>query len=260
MRLTGVGPRVVVAGLALVVAGCSAASSTPSSSATPTTSVSIAEPTSTPRPLAMPRPTDLPTDGTCERGHICLGLLEPNKVYTTTAFKPQITFSVPEAGWQNISDEGGVFHLLPIADPGDAIAFFRDPRATDPLGVYADGVGATVDELATWLAANPLLDVTAAQPTTIGGLSGVTMDIKVAVGATAGPADCPVQACVGFFKGTDKHTWAWDWGSAGIEVQRVYLLTSADGVVAIFVDSLDGTTFESLTSKADAILATVKFG
>ncbi len=36
-------------------------------------------------------------------------------------------------------------------------------------------------------------------------------------------------------------------------------MTSAEDVVAIFVDSLDGTTFDSLTKIADAILATVRF-
>lgn len=256
-------PRIVIAGLGLLLAACQAGANGPSSRAVPSSSlVSTAEPTQTQLPLAVPRPTDLPTDGTCEQGHICLGLLEANKVYTTTAFNPQITFSVPEAGWQNIADAGFVFQLLPIADPGDAIAFFRDPRATDALGGYVASVGPTVDELATWLAGNPLLDVTAAAPATIGGLSGLTMDIKVAATAAAGPADCPVQACVTFFKDSDpsaKPPWQWDWGSAGIEVQRLYLLTSAEGVVAIFVDSLDGTTFDSLTRKADTILASVKF-
>jgi hypothetical protein len=37
------------------------------------------------------------------------------------------------------------------------------------------------------------------------------------------------------------------------------VLAEKDGVVLIFVDSLDGTTFDALTRRADAILATVKF-
>lgn len=207
----------------------------------------------------MPRPTDIPSDGTCEEGHICLGLLAPGTTYTTSAFKPQITFSVPEAGWENLSDVGGVFQLLPIARPGDAIFFFRDPVAT---GVGAVGAGSSVEDLAAWLAANPLLDVTPAQPVTVGGLVGLMMDIRIAAGAESHPSDCPVQVCVGFFKGTDpssRPTWEWDWGSAGPETQRLYLVTSAEGLVAIFVDSFDGTTFDSLSATADTILASVRF-
>jgi hypothetical protein len=37
-------------------------------------------------------------------------------------------------------------------------------------------------------------------------------------------------------------------------------LKATDGVVAIFIDSLDGTTFGTLTTSADRILDGVKFG
>ncbi len=42
-------------------------------------------------------------------------------------------------------------------------------------------------------------------------------------------------------------------------MQRLYVLDGKDGPVLIIVDSLDGTTFDSLTAAADAILASVKF-
>ena len=74
-----------------------------------------------------------------------------------------------------------------------------------------------------------------------------------------GPArDCPVPRCLGLFKGQGS-TWAWDWGTADSEMQRLYVLDGKDGAVLIMVDSLDGTTFESVTTAADAILASVKF-
>lgn len=64
------------------------------------------------------------------------------------------------------------------------------------------------------------------------------------------------------FKGADltpPSTWSWDWGSAGLETQRLYLLSSKESVIAIFVDSYDGTSFDALTTAADQILAKVKF-
>ncbi|MEO8570963.1 MAG: hypothetical protein ABI553_04615 [Chloroflexota bacterium] len=88
------------------------------------------------------------------------------------------------------------------------------------------------------------------------------MDLVLAPGTTSAEANCPVQVCVSLFKGVDPSTiktWTWDWGSVSSERQRLYLLTTTDGVVAIFVDSLDGTTFDTMTKAADTILATVRF-
>jgi hypothetical protein len=84
------------------------------------------------------------------------------------------------------------------------------------------------------------------------------MDFAVAPGTVSHPADCPVQTCVDLFIGR-ANTWAWDWGTISSERQRMYVLTATAGVVLIFVDSLDGTTFDALAKRADTILATVKF-
>jgi hypothetical protein len=208
----------------------------------------------------MPPPTDIPTDGTCEEGHPCFGLLEAGTAYTTIAFAPAVTFTMSEDGWENIGESGGSFSLLPIASPGDSITFLRDPVARGPGSAEA---GSSVDDLAAWLAGNPLLDVSPATPVTIGGLSGLTVDFSIADGAESNDPACPVQVCVLMFKGEDTGphpSWEWDWGSAGPEMQRLYLLSASDGVVAIFVDSLNGKTFDSLTAKADTILASVTFG
>ena len=43
------------------------------------------------------------------------------------------------------------------------------------------------------------------------------------------------------------------------EATDATFLAAKDGVVLVIVDSLDGTTYDSLTKKADAILSTVKF-
>jgi hypothetical protein len=248
--------------LALTLTACQS----PGSNAAPSTSVgsptSLPSPTATALPLSLPRPTDIPTDGNCEDGSVCLGLLAAGTTYHTEAFEPAITLTPPADGWENLSDEGAVFMLLSIDAPGDAIAFFRGAKAVEPDGTTASADD-TVQGLSGWLASNNLLDVTTATPVTVGGLQGVTMDIKIAADAVNHPADCPVQVCVPIFKGADpsaKPPWHWDWGSTDGETQRLYLLNAMDGVVAIFVDSYDGTTFDALTMAADGILAGLRFG
>lgn len=219
-------------------------------------------PISTSVPVALPRPTNLPTDGTCEQNQICLGLLTSGRAYHTSNFLPRITFTVPSSGWENLSDELPVFQLLRIAAPGDAIAFFRGARAVNADGSAAE-VAATVPAIAAWLRGNELLTVTPPKSVTVGGLAGVTLDIVIAPGVVNHPGDCPVQACVPLLRGDDPKAlppWHWDWASAGTERQRLYLLQATDTVIAIFVDSYDGKTFDSLTADATPILHTLRLG
>jgi hypothetical protein len=165
-------------------------------------------------------------------------------------------------GWENLSDEGGAFGLVPIDRPGDAIMFFREPKATTPDGNPVFSVDITVDAIKRWLATDTAITVGPMTDVTVGGLSGVKTEIAVAAGVDSHPGDCPVKTCVSIFKGVDPaavKTWQWDWGTASSEAQRLYLLATTDGVVAIFVDSLDGTTFPALSATADKILATIKF-
>jgi len=255
---------IMIASLAVFAAACQGGAAGPTATAGPSaseapgsTGTATAEPTSA-LPIDLPRPTDIPTDGSCEQEHVCLGLLEPGTTYTTTEFAAQFSFTVPEAGWQNRVDAGHTIQLLPIAVPGDVVVFFPDPRATDALGQYEAGIGSSVQDLATWLAANPLLDVTPATAVTVGGLTGLRMDVRLADKThNSGPTDCPVQACLVYFAGSDPESWSY--GVAGSGAQRIYLLTRPEGVVAIIVDSWDGTTFDTLAEASDAILASVTF-
>lgn len=245
-----------------VLATACGAGSGPSSSVAASAPGTTASPSPTELPLAMPRPTDQPTDGTCESGVSCLGLLGPG-THSTRVFTPRLTFTLPSGGWENISDEVGIFQLLSTTAPGDVIAFFRNPRPVNPDKNPALGVAATAEAYAAWLASNDQLAVTPAREVTIGGLKGLVLDIRVAPTATARDPSCPTRTCVPILEGADssaKPPWSWDWGSAGLETQRLYLVAAPVGLIAIFVDSLDGTTFDTMTAAADAIMPTVRFG
>ncbi len=247
------------AGGATPTAPAAGLGSPPGASASPSAVAITPRPTATPLPLAVPRPADLPTDGTCEAGHACLGLLSPGK-HHTEAFSPGFRFAVSTTGWENLSEEGGIFGLVSIDSPGDGIFFFRQPRPTRPDGTLVAGVDINVKEIEASLAANAAFTTSPAVKVSIGGLDGERTDLAIAPGVEDHQSDCPVQVCVPMFRGRDAApTWEWDWGFAGPERQRLYLLSANDGVVAIFVDSLDGTTFDALTRAADGILATVKF-
>jgi hypothetical protein len=209
----------------------------------------------------MPRPVNLTVDGTCEPDHTCLGLLSPGK-YHTQVLVPGFSFAIPEAGWENIGQAGGNFALLSTADPGDAILVFWQPRPTNADGSLAPGVKSTVADLGRWLEENKDLVLTNPANVTVGGLKGRRWDVQTAPTATNRDPGCPTMACITFLRGKDpssQATWQWDWGVATSERMRLYLLDGPTDVTAIVVDSLDGTTFDTLAAKADKILASVKF-
>lgn len=267
------GSRQVVALIALTIsiAGCggtgaSSAPSVPSPVAVASSSLSTPpsatpKPTPTPLPTALARPTDIPTDGTCETGFTCLGLLAAGK-HHTKVIQPGFAFTLPSAGWENLSDEGGVFALLPLDTPGDGIFFFVGPRPLKPDGSRVGGIQTTVKAFEAWLTTQPGIATTKPAAVSIGGLRGEQSDVTVAAGATDHPADCPTVACVTFMRGDDPSntpSWQWDWGVVSSERMRLYVLQEKDDLIAIVVDSLDGTTFEALTKAADQILASVRF-
>jgi hypothetical protein len=269
LNIAVVGSIVVVA--CIVVTACQpagSASAAPTTAAAATGAATTAAPATVPattgpavstKPTGLPRVADLPLDGTCEDENTsCIGLLDAGKKYTTKVFTPATSFTMPNADFVNPFDTGGYFGLLSTRDIGDEIRFFRDARSFDK------SAGDSVTDLALWIEAYDKLDVTPFQPVKIGGLSGVWMDIRIAADATNQDPGCPVQVCVPTLRGddpvqNDPYQWHWDWGSAGLETQRLYLLDARDTIIAIFVDSRDGLTFDALTQVFDTIKATIAF-
>jgi hypothetical protein len=213
-------------------------------------------------PVAIQRPTDIPTDGSCESSDSsCLGILEPGKVYTTKLFKPTVSFTMPVAGFINQNDSAGDTGMQEIAPSvGDAVMFFNGPKSVD------SSVGLKIDDIATWIESNEDLDVAPFEPVKLGGLRGLVMDVAISAKATAGTtAGCPVQVCVDLLHGDDPnpkdlYPWHWDWGLAGPEKLRLYLLNGPDNPIAVIIDSVDGTTYDELIATWEKIAPTVKFG
>jgi hypothetical protein len=179
--------------------------------------------------------------------------------YSSQLFVPGFSFTMPEAGWENIAMTPGEVALFHLDAPGDEIAFFTQPKLTKIDGTLDLSVPLTVDGITGWFAAHPDLTVGPATDVTVGGLHGKRMTVEAAPTSTAHyPPDCPVKTCVNLMQGRAP-TWSWDWGTGSSEKQRMDVLAAKDGVVLIFVDSLDGTTYDGLVKTADTILASVKF-
>jgi hypothetical protein len=266
-------PALATVALALSLSACGAAAAPSAPSASTAVAVTpppsavaspsavapaTTRPTPEPLPTAFPRQNDIPTDGACEHGHPCLGLIKPG-AYHSQLFVPGFSFTMPEAGWENVSMTPGEVGFFFLSAPGDEMVFFTQPKMTKTDGTLDLSAPLTVDGITGWFAAHPDLTVGPAMDVTVGGLHGKRMTVEASPTSTAHyPADCPVKTCVNRLQGRAP-SWAWDWGTGSSEKQRMDVLAAKDGVVLIFVDSLDGTTYDDLGKKADAILATVKF-
>jgi len=185
----------------------------------------------------------------------------PAGTYTSAAFQPQVTYTVP-AGWANPVDRAGYYLLQPVGNDVLGIHFFRDAVAAsqDPScpTTPALGVGTAAAELVTWIGERPGLVVSEPAPTTTGGLRGFVIDIAIADGWLA---SCPFAnglPTVPLLVGPEP---GFRWVVAGSERLRLYVLDVPGGGTAIVdVDAFDGTLFDQLVVAASPIVASLAFG
>lgn len=171
-------PRLVL--LVVVLAGCSA---------DPTTTASDAvAPSSPSTPTITSSPGTTPT--TCnplEDGGPCLGELAAG-TYATKVFTPPIAYTVTE-GWANWEDLPGNFLLVPPgeklkgvnADMSDFIGIYHGvaAAAADCEESAEPGVERSSSALARWFSRHPGLVTTDPEPTSVGGLDGMVVDISL---------------------------------------------------------------------------------
>ncbi len=241
------------------LAGCSGPASSSASPFPTAASTSSTSPSSTTPPPRCPNID----------GGVCLGPLAAG-TYRTGRFHPQITYTVPP-GWGNYEDLPGNFLLVP---PGGTLEGVN-PGTSDYIGVYsgvsaevqectgempAPGVGTAPSQIAAYWARLPSIKVTANRPVTIGGLSGVEVDM---VANLAHPAMC-----------TDpSSSWGYQPLLVGVgpaELEhgiikalslRIYLLSAMSSAgtstIAIEIDDLHGGSHLGAYSQ---LSSTFKFG
>jgi hypothetical protein len=168
----------ISAALVMLLAGCSALSS----GAAPSTPPAVVSSDSSPETR----------DSTCPdpNGGTCLGPLAAGEYHTTT-FRTQLSYTVPD-GWTNMEDLPGNFWLYLQEDEAGQ----STPRGGSFLGIYSnihaaaidcredwqDGVGTTPTELVDWYRSVPGLAVSDPVEVSVGGLSGLQIDVALREG------------------------------------------------------------------------------
>jgi hypothetical protein len=197
-------------------------------------------------------------------GGACLNTLEAG-TYSTEAFEPRLTYTVP-GGWQNVSDIAGEVVFLPPGESlgnleADSIVVFTSVRAENrTCSTEAEatsdepGVARTPEAMAAEFQARPGLVTTAPEAVTIGGLSGLVMDISMApdwTGTCFYSTEPVVQLMGGVAPSELDHSVI-----AGLTL-RLYLLERGDSTLAIEIGDF---TDESNLDEYTEIVEQFEFG
>ena len=262
---------------ALLAVACSGnpSSTAPPTGGPPATTV----PPATTAPLPTPVVTAIPTNAagirTCvssSEGVERTCALEPG-TYATEFFVPQVTYTVPTAGWASLNREAapGNFHLFPPG--GGGIDAFND-GTTDAISIISAAappgrctgepsteLPATFDGLVTFLTTNDRLDVGDVRDASVGGLAGKVMDI--AFKASDG---CSDGDYADFFVGVNPSHGAFGINPAVAGVRLFLLhLEGRDTALVIEVDDArdGGSDYGDSTAwnaAADGLVASIAFG
>jgi hypothetical protein len=250
----GVGDALMVM-LAFAIVGCTAAPSVnPSHTSEGTEEAASVAPSLSGRPPCPYGP---------ERSGTCLGVLSAG-TYSTTSFTPSITYTVPDDGWSNGEDRAGIFVLLAPgesfsgveADTSDWIGVFRNigPTAAGCDEEVEPGV-VSAQAMTDWFRRQPGLVVTKPQPISVGGLSGLMIDLSLAPNWTGMCPFIPDIPLVSLLLGTGPSE------GLGIVVEaswktRLYLLDFDDDNIAIYVMEHPG---RFSLKDYDAVIRTMQF-
>ncbi|AUZ87650.1 hypothetical protein CVO76_08425 [Arthrobacter agilis] len=196
-------------------------------------------------------------------GGVCLGTLMAG-TYSTTSFEPALSYTVP-AGWTNGQDLPGNLLLSRSVDPaggiwgGSYIGVYQDIRAPALCGEEVQpGIGTSAAELAAWYRSVPGLQITRDVPVTVGGLSGVALDLRVGADWRS---PCPlmrvahvIPVLIGGGVSTLHHVIG-----APVEM-RLYLLDQGGGNVAIEVTAvLEQHSLTDYLREADVVVGSFEF-
>jgi hypothetical protein len=163
--------------------------------------------------------------------------------------------------WLNGGNTTQEFAINPLDVPDDEILFWLDVSPSTKRDEPVTGVPNTPKGLYDWLAADPDLTVSTAQPVTIGdGIPAIAFDLRVSDTAVNLDPNCPGRACVDFLLHPPP-------GSAPIGISdserlRIYLAQVGRGAKAntlvTVVSAVDDEQLTAFAPRVSSVLASIR--
>jgi len=174
----------------------------------------------------------------------------------------RLAYTVPN-GWGN-PEEDRAEYVIARTDLGedasiwllsDETAHVQSPGCSE--NTIDASVGRKPDDLASWLQSRPGLAATKPQAVTVGGLSGVTLDVSVAPDWTRA---CPGDARPAVELFADSDAKEHDVRALGDTPMRIFLLDLGDGrSLIMFINAKDKATYNALLPEATSIINSFRF-
>ncbi len=191
-----------------------------------------------------------------EDGGVCLGPLGEG-TYSSTSFAPDLRYTVP-GGWENAQDRSGNFVLQKTGDVRYLAVYQNVKAPAECEDVPAPGVGTSVEELTEWYTTHPGLVVTEPVEVTVGGLTGVFLDISLDPSWDVTCEFSEGRPVVPFLLKDDPMSYAHHVILPGFE-ERLYILEWFGGNVAIEVGP-EGGPLDDYLSEVLPIIDSMSFG
>ena len=182
--------------------------------------------------------------------------------YVTTRFEEPIDLRTATDRWLVTRDTPGAFQVEIGRDARRAITVFTDPRGVDPVG---DPVAVELSDAASvaeWLAEREDLSVSAPTAVTLGGLSGLQVDLHGEPSPLRRATDCyePDVLCTAALGYAEEPGVTRSLGVSSLDLVRLYLLDGPDGVIVVAVTALHQAPATFVDGEAAELLATFHFG
>lgn len=223
----------------------------------PTASTS---PTSRPSPTVAPSPSATPGPSNAAVGNLAAGPGE------SRSFDYPFTYTIPAIGsWRSMEDYPFVVEIQPQgAKPGDGIAVWAAVYVASQDAACSEspdpGRGHKAADFIDLLSTHPGIVASTPAAVTIGGLKGSLVDVAL---ASSWKTACPFsegEPTVPVLTDSVPGSSGFYLGLLGTERARLIFLDATDGeTILIYIDSVDGTTFDAIVAQSMPIVESFVF-
>ncbi|MEW5990075.1 MAG: hypothetical protein AB1736_01865 [Chloroflexota bacterium] len=193
----------------------------------------------------------------CVDGSPCIGRLLPGAHRTWSPFSQPFAYVVPD-GWKNIFNTAHGYVVQPADETqkggGRGIYVFLDLQASNQAACTRSsqpGVGRTREDLVAWLTSLPDLSISDPVNVEVGGLSGVTYDLRaLGSGPVCGSGDYMLWFA------DDPNFW---WGMTPGNPERHFVLDRPDGGTVFIIVTAPEADFDGFVEAAMPIVESFAF-
>jgi hypothetical protein len=182
--------------------------------------------------------------------------------YATARLEEPIDLQTASDRWLVTRDTPGAFQVEIGRDARRAITVFTDPHGVDPVGDPVDVELPDAASVADWLAQREDLSVSAPTAVTLGGLSGLQVDLHGEPSPLRRATDCyePEVLCTAALGYAEEPGVTRSLGVSSLDLVRLYLLDGPDGVIVVAVTAFHEAPATFVDGEAAELLATFRIG